>query len=77
MTPEQGEQLRASIGAVRYLECSARTGDGVMEVLEETTRVALRVRNEDYKRAHRRPLSRIGKFFGFGLGHRESDGPGG
>ena len=75
VTPEQGEQLRDSIGAVRYLECSARTGDGVMELLEETTRIALQVRNEDVKKAHRRPLSRIGKFLG--LSNRESDGPGG
>ncbi|KAK7732480.1 Rho GTPase [Cytospora paraplurivora] len=71
VTPEQGEQLRDSIGALRYLECSARTGEGVMEVLEETTRIALQVRNEDHKRGHRRPLSRIGKFLG--LGNREND----
>ncbi|ROW14155.1 hypothetical protein VPNG_04289 [Cytospora leucostoma] len=71
VTPEQGEQLRDSIGALRYLECSARTGEGVMEVLEETTRIALQVRNEDQKRGHRRPLSRIGKFLG--LGNREND----
>ncbi|KUI70930.1 GTP-binding protein rhoA [Cytospora mali] len=70
VTLEQGEQLRESIGAVRYLECSARTGEGVLDVLEETTRVALQVRNEDTKKGHRRPLSRIGRFFG--LGHRES-----
>ncbi|ROW07911.1 hypothetical protein VMCG_03444 [Cytospora schulzeri] len=76
VTPEQGEQLRESIGAVRYLECSARTGDGVLEVLEEATRTALQVKNEDYKRPHRRPLSRIGKFFGIG-GHRVSDSLGG
>lgn len=75
VTPQQGEQLRESIGAVRYLECSARTGDGVMEVLEEATRTALQVRNEDYKRPHRRPLSRIGKFLG--LGHRVGDSVGG
>ncbi|KUI58362.1 GTP-binding protein rhoA [Cytospora mali] len=75
VTLEQGEQLRESIGAVRYLECSARTGEGVLDVLEETTRVALQVRNEDIKKAHRRPLSRIGKFFG--LGHRESGSQGG
>ncbi|ROV89124.1 hypothetical protein VSDG_08871 [Cytospora chrysosperma] len=75
VTLEQGEQLRESIGAVRYVECSARTGDGVFDVLEETTRTALRVKNEDYKRPHRRPLSRIGKFLG--LGHRVSDSEGG
>ncbi|KAK7713226.1 GTP-binding protein Rho1 [Diaporthe eres] len=66
VTPEQGEQLRDSIGAIRYLECSARTGDGVLEVLEEATRVSLLVNNEGFKRGHRRPLSRIGKFLGLG-----------
>lgn len=68
MTQEQGEQLRDSIGAMRYLECSARTGDGVLEVLEEATRVSLLVNNEGLKRGghHRRPLSRIGKFLGLG-----------
>ncbi|KKY35048.1 hypothetical protein UCDDA912_g04998 [Diaporthe ampelina] len=64
VTPGQGEQLRDSIGAIRYLECSARTGDGVLEVLEEATRVSLLVNNEDFKKDHRRPLSRIGKFLG-------------
>lgn len=78
VTPGQGEQLRESIGAARYLECSARTGDGVAEVLEEAARTALRVRNNGdgekegrARRAHHhmRPLSRIGKFLGLG-GHR-------
>lgn len=62
VTQEQGEQLRESIGAMRYLECSARTGDGVLDVLEEATRVSLLVNNEGFKKGHRRPLSRIGKF---------------
>ncbi|KAJ0122701.1 GTP-binding protein rhoA [Diaporthe amygdali] len=66
VTPEQGEQLRDSIGAISYLECSARTGEGVLEVLEEATRVSLLVNNEGLKKGHRRPLSRIGKFLGLG-----------
>lgn len=66
MTQEQGEQLRDSIGAIRYLECSARTGDGVHELLEGVTRVSLMVNNEGLKKSHRRPLSRIGKFLGLG-----------
>lgn len=68
VTQEQGEQLRDSIGATAYLECSARTGDGVLEVLEEATRLSLMVSNEALKKAghHRRPLSRIGKFLGLG-----------
>lgn len=66
VTQEQGEQLRDSIGAIRYLECSARTGDGVHELLEGVTRVSLMVNNEGLKKSHRRPLSRIGKFLGLG-----------
>lgn len=66
VTQDQGEQLRDSIGAIRYLECSARTGDGVLEVLEEATRLSLMVNNEGFKKGHRRPLSRIGKFLGLG-----------
>lgn len=66
MTPEQGEQFRANIGATRYVECSARTGEGVQAVLGETARVALQVqRGRKTGFGRRRPLSRIGRFFGF------------
>lgn len=80
VTPEQGEQFRENIGATRYVECSARTGEGVQDVLAETARVALRVGGSADKHRRkssngngigggvRRPLSRIGKFFGFGVG---------
>lgn len=64
VTPEQGEQFRENIGASRYLECSARTGEGVLEVLGETARVAMHIRSGDNWRKGRRPLSRIGRFFG-------------
>lgn len=37
----QGEMVRQKIGATRYLECSARTGEGVREVFETATRLAL------------------------------------
>lgn len=92
VTPEQGEQFRENIGAMRYVECSARTGEGVQAVLGETARVAMQVRRLSEMRAlakrseaggeqqgqngrgvggggggggRSRPLSRIGKFFGF------------
>lgn len=76
VTPEQGEQFRENIGATRYVECSARTGEGVQEVLAETARVALQVGGgagakhgrKSSSGSGRRPLSRIGKFFGFGTG---------
>lgn len=68
VTPEQGEQFRENIGATRYVECSARSGEGVLDVLGETARAAMQV--ERGKPAPKgsvhgtRPLSRIGKFFG-------------
>ena len=33
--------VRQKRGATRYLECSARTGEGVREVFETATRLAL------------------------------------
>lgn len=33
--------VRQKIGATRYLECSAKTGEGVREVFEQATRLAL------------------------------------
>ncbi|KAJ8292786.1 Pre-mRNA-splicing factor prp1 [Rhodotorula toruloides] len=41
VTPQEGEMVRQKIGATRYLECSARTGEGVREVFETATRLAL------------------------------------
>ncbi|KAH8697169.1 Rho GTPase Rho1 [Talaromyces proteolyticus] len=41
VTYEQGEEVRKKIGAYKYLECSARTGQGVREVFETATRAAL------------------------------------
>ncbi|KAJ3016784.1 UNVERIFIED_CONTAM: GTP-binding protein Rho1 [Siphonaria sp. JEL0065] len=41
VTTQQGQDVAAKIGAYRYLECSARTGEGVNEVFEHATRAAL------------------------------------
>ncbi|OBT53650.1 GTP-binding protein rhoA [Pseudogymnoascus sp. 24MN13] len=41
VTPEQGEEVRKKIGAYKYLECSAKTNEGVREVFEHATRAAL------------------------------------
>lgn len=38
---EQGEEVRKKIGAYKYLECSAKTNEGVREVFEHATRAAL------------------------------------
>ncbi|KAJ3345498.1 GTP-binding protein Rho1 [Entophlyctis luteolus] len=41
VTVAQGQAVAEKIGAYRYLECSARTGDGVNDVFEHATRAAL------------------------------------
>jgi len=40
----QGEEVRKKIGAYKYLECSAKTNNGVREVFESATRAALLTR---------------------------------
>lgn len=37
----QGEAVAQKIGATRYLECSAKSSEGVREVFEQATRAAL------------------------------------
>ncbi|CAG7853380.1 GTP-binding protein rhoA AltName: Full=Rho1 protein homolog; Flags: Precursor [Serendipita indica DSM 11827] len=41
VTPEQGQAVAQKVGARMYLECSARTGEGVREVFQYATRTAL------------------------------------
>ncbi|XP_054585621.1 transforming protein RhoA-like [Eptesicus fuscus] len=42
--PEEGREVANGIGAFGYVECSAKTKDGVREVFEMATRAALRGR---------------------------------
>lgn len=44
VTTEQGQLVASKIGAFKFLECSARTNQGVKEVFEVATRAALTVR---------------------------------
>ncbi|KAK5706215.1 GTP-binding protein Rho1 [Elasticomyces elasticus] len=55
VTPQQGEDLRKTIGAIKYLECSSKTKEGVREVFEYTTRSALLI-NHKQKRSGFRAL---------------------
>jgi len=43
---EEGEAVARKIGASRYLECSAKSGEGVTEVFEHATRAALVTRQK-------------------------------
>ena len=48
--PSQGMAVAQKIGAKHYLECSAKTGEGVREVFQYATRAALLSRNK--KKGH-------------------------
>ncbi|KEY72729.1 hypothetical protein S7711_02517, partial [Stachybotrys chartarum IBT 7711] len=52
-TPLVGEEVRKKIGAHKYLECSAKTNEGVREVFEHATRAALLSRSSR-KSSHRK-----------------------
>ena len=41
VTPKEGSETGATIGARKYLECSSLTGEGVDDVFEAATRAAL------------------------------------
>ncbi|KAG1801956.1 P-loop containing nucleoside triphosphate hydrolase protein [Suillus variegatus] len=50
--PFQGMAVANKIGARHYLECSARTGEGVREVFQYATRAALLSRPKNSKKHH-------------------------
>jgi Rho family protein len=41
ITKREGEEMRESTGARKYLECSSLTGEGVDDVFEAATRAAM------------------------------------
>ena len=50
VTPEEGYEVAQKIGAHAYLECSAKTKEGVREVFETATSAALRVKQRGRKK---------------------------
>lgn len=48
--PEQGKVMADTIGAFAYLECSAKTKEGVREVFEMATKAALQVKKKKNKK---------------------------
>ncbi|RCI02719.1 GTP-binding protein Rho1, partial [Rhizopus stolonifer] len=49
VTYEEGTAVAQKISAYKYLECSAKSGDGVREVFEQATRAALMVNKKKKK----------------------------
>ena len=50
ITHKQGEEMSDKIGAVKYVECSSLTGEGVNDVFEEAARAALLHRQQSKKK---------------------------
>lgn len=46
VSTSEGQAIAQKIGAAEYLECSARTGQGVREVFEAATRASLRTKEK-------------------------------
>lgn len=46
VSPQEAEAIARAIGARRYLECSALTGEGVDDVFEVATRASLLINNQ-------------------------------
>ena len=49
VTPEEGHVMADNIGAAAYLECSAKTREGVQDVFEAAARAALQRRHGVHK----------------------------
>jgi Ras family protein A len=49
---EEGSTVARKISAYKYLECSAKSGDGVREVFEQATRAALMINKKKKSSGH-------------------------
>jgi Ras family protein A len=50
LKPEEGRAMAEKINAFAYLECSAKSKEGVREVFETATRAALQVKKKKPKK---------------------------
>jgi Ras-related C3 botulinum toxin substrate 1 len=50
VTPEQGETMKNSVGAYKYMECSALTQEGLRELFQEAMRAVLATRPNKKKK---------------------------
>lgn len=50
VTTDEGQAVAQKIGALKYLECSAKTQEGVKEVFEHATRAALMAKDKERKK---------------------------
>ncbi|KAJ3413208.1 GTP-binding protein Rho1 [Chytridiales sp. JEL 0842] len=46
ITPEEGEKIAKEVGAERYMECSARSGEGVEEIFTLAAKISLKARKK-------------------------------
>ena len=53
VTSDEGQAVAQKIGAIKYLECSAKTQEGVKEVFESATRAALTTSKDAPKKSKR------------------------
>ncbi|KAI8378398.1 GTP-binding protein rhoA [Blakeslea trispora] len=54
VTTEEGLGVAQKIGAYKYLECSAKTGEGVREVFQHATRASLTFKNPSGKNSKKK-----------------------
>lgn len=53
VSPERGAEIARHIKARDYLECSAKTGEGVREVFESATRASLLAKPKGSRRSNK------------------------
>ena len=53
VSTEQGQHIAEKIGAFAYLECSAKSGEGVKQVFEVATRAAMKAVESERKKENR------------------------